>query len=312
MIVAALLLASAAFQAVSQPAPQAATPMVVRRGPPPPDSVSGDRVSLPMTLTAGLPTIDVTINGKGPFKFGFDTGAPGGPHLTDRLTDALGLSPFGEARASDPSGKNPIPVKLYRLDSAAFGPISVNGWVATAQPVRRGRLESLDGLVGLDAFAGYVVTLDFAGGRLSIEKGALPAADGKRIFAYDGPIPSIPVVVEGQTVQAHLDTGNVRFPLIVPEAVALKLAQKDKSRPIGQARTVSNTIDMHAVPLTGDATVGAVALAAREAGYPSIIDKANIGSLALTGKILRVDPANKRIAIEDASPALRAPAQPTT
>jgi hypothetical protein len=312
VLIAAAIIGLAGIQAAEPPAPPSAQPVMARRGPPPPDSVSGDKAVLPMTFTSGLPTISVTINGKGPFKIGFDTGAPGGPHLTDRLTDALGLSPFGEARASDPSGKNPIAVKLYRLDSAAFGPVNVKGWVATAQPVRKGRLESLDGLVGLDAFAGYVVTLDFAKGSLSIEKGALPDADGQRVFQYGGPIPSVPVVIEGQTVQAHLDTGNVRHPLIVPEAFALKLAQKDKSRPIGQAHTVSNTIEMHAVPLTGEAKVGPVSLVVREAGYPSIIDKANIGSLALEGKVLKVDPANKRIMIEDGEPVLRPSSQPTT
>lgn len=312
MIIAAVLLGSASVQEATPPAPPTGEPVRVRRGPPPPDSVSGDKAALPMTRTSGLPTIAVTINGKGPFNIGFDTGAPGGPHLTDRLTDALGLSPFGEARASDPSGKNPVPVKLYRLDSAAFGPVSVNGWVASARPVRKGKLESLDGIVGLDAFAGYIVTLDYAQNRLSIDKGSLPEPDGQRVFRYEGPIPSVPVSIEGQTVQAHVDTGNVRHPLIVPEALALSLAQKDKTRSIGQAHTVSNTIDMHAVPLTGEAKVGSVTLTAKEAGYPSIIDKANVGSLALEGKVLKVDPANKRIMIEDSGPALRPPAQPTT
>jgi hypothetical protein len=251
-----------------------------------------------MTTTAGLPTIAVTINGKGPFSIGFDTGAPGGPRLTERLAKELGLTAVGEARASDPSGKNPIPVKLYRLDTADFGPIRVGGWVATAEAARSGRLGSLDGLVGLDAFAGYVVTLDFARKNVSIERGALPVPDGKGIFAYDGPIPSVPLLIEGQTIRAHLDTGNVRFPLIVPEAVALKLAQKSKARSIGQGRTVSNTVDMFAVPLTENAKVGAVSLAVGEVAFPSIIPMANIGALALDGQVLRVDPANRRVMIE--------------
>jgi hypothetical protein len=286
-----------ALLALAPAGPPSAMPTMVRHGPPPPDSVGGDHASLPMTFTSGLPTIMVTIDGKGPFKVGVDTGAMGGVHMTDRLAAALGLAPFGEAQATDPSGRNPIAIKLYRLDDFRLGGIDVKGWVSSAAPVRPGKLESLDAIVGVGAFAGYVVTFDYPAGRFAIDRGALPAPDGKHVFGYDDVLPVVPLNVEGHAIRAHLDTGNIRFPVIVPTAFAETLAHHDKARSIGQARTVSNVIDMFAMPVDGAVQVGAASVAASEIGYPSVIDMANVGSLALGRMVVRVDPGNKRISL---------------
>src|SRR5438309_193573 len=110
MIGLALILALLA----QSPSPPPAGPVMARQGPRAPDKVTGDHAALPMTFTAGLPTIAVTIDGKGPFKVGVDTGAMGGVHMTDRLAAALNLAPVGEAQAVDPSGRNPVAIKLYR------------------------------------------------------------------------------------------------------------------------------------------------------------------------------------------------------
>jgi hypothetical protein len=250
-----------------------------------------------MILTAGLPTISVMVNGKRAFKIGFDTGAPGGPHMTVRLADALGLEPIGEAQASDPSGKNPIAVKIYRFDRAVFGTVTVEGWIGTAAPVRPGKLESIDGIVGLDAFAGYIVTVDYAAGQIRLDRGALPPADGKQVFAYEDIIPVVPLTIEGRTIDAHIDTGNIGAALIIPESFAAGLSRKAEARPAGIARTVSNTINMFTMPLEGGVRIGAITLSVTDVRYPSVIEMANIGSPAFAGRVLRVDPANRRVTI---------------
>jgi hypothetical protein len=290
----AILIASALAVAVGGPSPMPPAQQVVRMAAPRP-VVTGEHAVVPLEFTAGLPTFTLSVSGKS-FRMGFDTGAPGGAHLTDRMADALALQPVGEALATDPSGENPVRIKLVMIPELRFGGLIIRNWIASSAPVRPGRLESLDGIVGLGAFDGYVVTLDYLGHRLLIDRGSLPNPDGRQIFSYSGdPIPVVPLTIEGRTILAHLDTGNVRFPVIVPASFADKLIYAAKARPIGEAHTISSVIEMKAAPVEGLVKIGDAVLKTSEAGFPSIIDLGNVGSLALSDLIVRIDPANSRI-----------------
>ena len=269
-------------------------------GPPAAGPAAGDHASLPMTFTNGIPTLQIMVNGKGPFTVGFDTGAMGGPHMNDKMIAALGIEPFGEAHATDPSGKNPRTVKLYKVDSAQFEGVTLNQLVGTSTVLSGKKLETLDAIVGLEGFAGLVVTLDYVHGRFSAERGALPAPEGKTVFAYTGPPPSAPLTVEGKTLDAHLDTGNIRYGVIVPTEFAAGLSRKAEAKSIGVARTVSNTIEMFAEPVAGGVTMAGTPLTVTDVGYPSVAAIGNVGSLALTNMVVRVDPKNKRIQLERA------------
>jgi hypothetical protein len=301
MISIVLLAAAVAAHPAELPIAPAVATAAVRHGPATP-KISGDHAVLPLTFTSGLPTMLVMVDGKGPFKIGFDTGAPGGPHMTDRLAEALGLSPVGESLMSDPSGKNPVTVKMYDFGRIVFDTVTVEGWVGTAAHRRAGKLESLDGIVGLDAFAGYIVTIDYRAQQIQLDRGALPPADGRKVFSYPKAIPMVPLTIEGHAIKAHLDTGNVNSVIGVPERYAAGLAHKSEAKPAGVAHTVSTTFDVFSMPIDGGAHVGDITLDVGEVRYPAVTDTANIGSLALTGMILRVDPANRRITIEPSSP----------
>ena len=266
-----------------------------------PDAVTGDEAGLPMTFTAGVPTLETTINGKGPFRLAFDTGAPGGPHLTSALAGALALQPAGEMMVGDPSGKNPASVSQYRLESVGFGAVLVQGWMATAMPTRPGKPNGLDGAVGLDAFAGFVVTIDYPHRRFALRRGALPPADGKSVFSYQGQMaPTVPLTVENRTILAHLDTGNTVAGVIVPAAFVDGLQHRSAATASGSAHTVTNVVQMFTVPIEGKARVGAVDLAVSAASYPALIPVANIGSPALMMTIIEVDPANERVRLSSA------------
>lgn len=289
----------AAFVAVlATPVQPAANPAqavhIVRRTGPPPPLVTGDHASVPMNFVGGLPTISARMGGK-TFTLGIDTGAPGGAHLTDRVVAALNLKPVGEALAGDPSGKNLVRLRLYPVNDLEIGPVRLTNWIGTAAPATPGKLETIDGIIGPQAFSGYVVTLDYGAGRLLIDRGKLPEADGKNIFSYDDVIPAVPMTIEGKTVQAHVDTGNVSMAVIVPANFADQLSRKSEARSFGIAHTLSNAIEMKAVPISGLVLVGTTPISIAEVGFPSVINLANIGSLALANLIVRIDPANRRI-----------------
>ncbi len=294
MLVVAVLLATAAMAQSNNAAPTPQVQVVHRTAPPPP-VVTGDHASIPIDFVAGLPTFMATIGGK-PFRIGFDTGAPGGARLTDRVVQALALGPIGEAMAGDPSGKNLVRLKLYPVNDLNLGSLTITNWIGTSAPALTGKLAAVDCIIGLGAFDGFVVVLDYAGKRLLLDRGELPAPDGKSTFAYGGDmIPVIPVTIEGRTIQAHLDTGNVSMPLIVPTAFADQLSRKSEVRRVGVAHTISNTIEMKAIPVEGPVMAGTVSLSATAVAFPSVINLANVGSLALGNLRVQIDPKNHRI-----------------
>ena len=300
MIPLFLLALAIASEPLGGPAP---TPVVqvVRRAAPPPTSVVGDHAKIPMDLSTGLPVIEIMINGRGPFHVAVDTGAPGVAHLNESITSSLNLQRVGEARASDPSGKNPISVYLYSVDRIGVGSVVINGWTASGSPASANGRQGLDGVLGLDAFDGYVVSFDYPHAELRLDRGSLPSPDGSHIFGYDGPIPTVPLTIEGHQLSSHLDTGNSRFELMVPADFAANLTKFASSKSIGEAHTFNNAIELRAVDLNAPATVGDVRLNATAAAYPSVIPIGNIGSKALGNLVVRVDPQNKRASLETPS-----------
>ena len=304
MLIAFLLAASAVVQA--QPAPADAGPVPVqrvRRQAPPPAKVIGDSAVIQLDLSSDIPVFAAEVGGE-KVKLAFDTGARGPLRLSDPLAQELGLLQVGEARTTDPSGRNPVNMALYSLNSAKIGGLEISDWIATGGPVRTGKLAGLDGIIGLGAFNGFVVTLNYASGQLEIRRGSLPPADGKTIFEYrDDPIPNLPLKVDGKIVNAHLDTGNIAGPVIVPEQLAKTLANHGQAKVIGNARTVSNEMQISAFDVAAAPSVGAVPLSTRQVVFPAVADIANIGSKALKGMIVRVDPANGRVELKAANKA---------
>ena len=78
-------------QAVAQEAPQPGPQRVMRQMRPPPPAMTGEQAELPMELIGGMPVIAATVNGKGPYRFGVDTGAAGYLRLSEELAASLGL-----------------------------------------------------------------------------------------------------------------------------------------------------------------------------------------------------------------------------
>lgn len=288
----ALVLASTAAAQPASPAP----PHMAKA--PPPAPMTGEAVSVPLSFTAGMPTVEITVNGKGPFRVGFDTGAMGGVHIAAGAAERAGLPPVGETLATDPSGKNPQRMKIYGPAQVGFGGRIFTA-IATEAPMLAGnnKIGELDGIAGLGLFGGALVTIDYGKATMTVEPGSLPEPDGRSVFAYDGPLPILKVTVEGRTLDAHLDTGNVRAPVIVTEDFAQGLSAKATATPAGVAHTVSSAIPMFKVKLASAPKVGDVSLSVAEAQYPSVAPIGNLGSLALQGMIVRVDTLHRRVQV---------------
>ena len=120
-----------------------------------PDATPPRRVVMPTSVDvplldpgipgASLPVISVMINGRGPYRFGVETGA-GFVAFSRELVTALGLKQAG--------GSDELPE--YNVDSVTFGGASFQGVRAASIP-RNAR--GVDGLLGLPFFQNVTFTV---------------------------------------------------------------------------------------------------------------------------------------------------------
>jgi predicted aspartyl protease len=108
-------------------------------------------------------TIEVRINGAGPYRFVVDTGAERSV-IADTVAAELKLPTVGRVLVDGIVRK--IPADLAAVDSLSFGPFSRN---AMHIPVLPRQFLLVDGYLGLDAIDGNRVTFDFEHHLLKID-----------------------------------------------------------------------------------------------------------------------------------------------
>ncbi|HEY5713293.1 MAG TPA: retropepsin-like aspartic protease [Allosphingosinicella sp.] len=296
---AALLSALAPLQA-QQPPPATGPQPVMRMMRPPPPAMTGERADLAIELAGGMPVVSIMVNGRGPFRFGVDTGAAGYLRVTPALATALGLAQVGEVRAGDPSGRNPVTLPLYRVDSVTLGGLTYSGVSASALSLAGPRGSNIDGIVGIGFFENLLLTIDYGRLRLAAGRGTLPAANGRDVvdFTLDrGVLITLPLRIGDAVHPVHLDTGNTVRPLALPAEIAAALPTSGETRNIGRARTVSQEIVIQERDLTAPVSVGATRLPVTAVSFPSAASPGAIGSLALAGMAVTIDYPNKRLRI---------------
>ena len=163
------------------------------------------RVVVPLDLVlGGRAAIHVMVNGRGPFLFAIETGAPI-VIVTARTAAAAHIVPA--AHQVDPHIRWPggSLATALTIDSLQAG-----GATFRDQPVFVGPdfLPGVDGLLGLPAYADLLMTVDYPGNHLVFERGALPAADNVESFGVvmlNGRL-GIPVDIGGKRRPALIDT----------------------------------------------------------------------------------------------------------
>lgn len=297
-------LATLGGAAAQSPEPQPGPQRVMRQMRPPPPTMTGEQADVAIELAGSMPVITAMVNGRGPYRFGVDTGAAGYLRVSPALALALGLVQVGEGRAVDPSGRNPVSIPIYRVDSLSFGGLTFSGVSAGAMGLAGPRGPDVDGIIGIGFFERLLLTIDFGRRRLSAGPGALPAVDGRSVLpvTFDRSLPSLPVRVGDRELSVHLDTGNSVQPLILPADVVATLPTRGEPRTIGRARTVSQEMEIKAVDLAVPVSVGATQLPVTSVAYPSVAPPGNLGSMALQTMAVTLDYANARVRIVPSQP----------
>lgn len=259
-----------------------------------------DVVELTMQFRGAMPAVEVMVNGKGPFLFAIDTGAQGMARADSSLVERLGLKTNGQVQASDGSGQNTRTLATVEFDSLIVGGIKFDKMtVITRNYNTSPNLPKIDGILGFDLFADYLLTLDYPAKKVRLTRGMLPAANAENILNYDASraTPTIEMQIGKQKVKAHIDSGNLVGGFILPTAVVEKSALASAPVVVGKANTVSNEIEIKQVRLKDTIKLGSFEFAEPTVSFPAL-SVANIGSKILSEFAITFDQKNKRLELK--------------
>jgi hypothetical protein len=257
-----------------------------------------------MQDTAGRPTVELTINGRGPYRFILDTGATL-TVLNDRLVRELSLSapaPGQTGAVADRARPPTIEIHEIRVGDAVLS--DVIAAVAPTGMFPEGG-DAPQGVLSAASFPGYLLTYDYARKRVSIRKGSLPPADSMSVFQYreDQVLPTVPVRVGGHEADVHLDTGSPAG-LTLPLKFLTELPLVAQPKESGTIRTAGGgEFPIWVAQVGGVIEIGRYALDAGEVSFSDArpgpgAPTGNIGYQVLRRFVVTVDSRNRRVKLD--------------
>jgi hypothetical protein len=267
--------------------------------------LGGKDLTVPLTFIQGRPVVEVKINGNGPFRFYFDTGASG-PVMSLKCADELKLKSFNDMPVRVRSGGDgpdakPIEGKMVVIPDLELGTAKLHDLpIAAFDRARLGGDDAPVGVLSPNLFPEYLVTIDYPKQQLRIRPGALPAADGKTIFDYQKgkPIPSLVMTVAGREVEAHLDSGSgggLSLPKSFADTLPLAAPAVDTKK---RARSVSGDFPVYQGQLKGKATFGQFNYVDPTIEFSDVVRTGNLGAKILSNFLVTLDVKNRRFQLE--------------
>ncbi len=171
---------------------------------------------LALDPASGFPIVQASINGKGPFPFILDTG--GHDILTPVAAAKLGLPTVGQGFSLG-AGAGSTPTKFTRIDRLSLGdaeltasPFVVLQIDLGQAPGLNGKPETIAGIIGLELFERFAVTLDYGAHKVALNPLDGFAVQGKADVAvpirFTDDLPLIKASLDGRVGSFAVDTGN--------------------------------------------------------------------------------------------------------
>lgn len=166
---------------------------------------------------------------------------------------------------------------------------------ATTAPALMRR--EVDGILGLNFLADYLVTLDFPAKKLRLEKGQLPESDNAEVLDYKNAagIAEVELSIGDKKIKARLDTGNAIGAFVLPTAFAEKLTFAGEPRVIGRARSASGEMEIKQVQLKDVIRLGRYEFPDATIVYPALGEIGNVGVKTLSQFGVTFDQKNERL-----------------
>jgi hypothetical protein len=169
------------------------------------------QTSVPIDVIDNHVYLNVMLDGKGPYRFIFDTG---GSNLIDpAVATEIGAKGAGSFQGSG-AGSKTESFSFATVDTLGIGDAIVRNQVFAVAPVRLGfgvsAGQRVDGLIGFEVLARFVSTFDYAGRTVTFKLPGAPEAGGGDIvpFVFGGTQPQIACTIDGIASTCAVDTGS--------------------------------------------------------------------------------------------------------
>jgi predicted aspartyl protease len=198
-------------------------------------------IQLPFQIGRSI-SILASLNGSPNQPLCFDTGLGGELVISSNLANSLHLNAIGSTTLSDPTGEGALKVSTTRLDSLQIGTVVFRKVDATIQPDSP-MTEDCKGVIGLELFHNYILTIDLPDGYMRLDHGSLSSGgSGTMPYESDHGIPKVRMVVGKTTLPAHIDTMGQG--LALPISALKTLHPSAPPEVIGRGRTVSGDFEI--------------------------------------------------------------------
>jgi hypothetical protein len=176
-------------------------------------SMQGDKTSttVPFDLVENHVYLNVMLNGKGPYRFIFDTG---GQNVVDP-TVAKEINALGKGSAQGTGvGSGTESLSFAMVNSLQVGDAVLQKQLFAVAPVRMGFGVAggapVDGIIGWEVLARYITSFDYSKDEvvLTMPGDAKPPSGSHIVsFVFDGTQPQIPCTIDDIAAQCTIDTG---------------------------------------------------------------------------------------------------------
>ena len=256
-------------------------------------------VDLPMTMRGQQPAVEVFINDEGPFLFAIDTGGQGAARVDSSLLEKLGLEVIGQVQGSDPSGRQTVGMDRVRLASIRVGDAVFEDVQALSRDYnsRARGLPHIDGILCYHLFSEHVLTLDYPGRRVAIERGPLAAPAGAEFLPLTNQPDATPAIranIAGVDVEHLLIDSGKMGGIMVPDSIVERLPLRGEPVVVGRARSITGEFEIKRAQLDGLVSFGAVRIEDPHLEFSGIMESTIIGSGALAKYRLTLDPAQNK------------------
>lgn len=168
--------------------------------------------SIPFHLSENHVYLSLTLNGKGPYRFIFDTG---GENAVDpEVAREVGASGFGSAQGQG-VGTQPQDVTFTKIGTMQLGDAVLKDQLFGVAPTRSGfgvsAGQRVDGVIGFEVLARFITTFDYSRNIVTLQMpGTTQPAQGSDVipFVFNGTVPQFPCGIDGIESQCTLDTGS--------------------------------------------------------------------------------------------------------